>query len=407
MFEKSHSITLLFNASKVYDRQIIEGIGKYLQTSRADWDLYLEEDFMTRLEHLDEWSGDGIIADFDNPAIERALTKARVPVVAVGGSYQNKADYPDVPYVATDNYALVEAAFEHLKKKGIERFAFYGSPVNPQHRWAQERERAMLELTRKEGYECYVYRGHAVRPETWQYSLKRLTDWLRSLPAPTGIVAVTDARARHLLQACDHLGLLIPERFSVIGIDDDELARYLSRVSLTSVKQGCFDIGFQAARMLHRQLQGMPVSKAPVLVPPERVAERQSTDYKAIKDPLVMQAMHFIQHNACRGIKVDQVLDHVGISRSNLEGRFRDERGHSIHTEIHNEKLRRACKMLKETDEPATEIAGMCGYPSIQYMYAIFRKHFNQTPVEYRQANRPQSLEEAPDDNLSGKIAAI
>ena len=48
MFEKSHSITLLFNASKVYDRQIIEGIGRYLQTSKADWDLYLEEDFMKK-----------------------------------------------------------------------------------------------------------------------------------------------------------------------------------------------------------------------------------------------------------------------------------------------------------------------------------------------------------------------
>ncbi|AYA65988.1 XylR family transcriptional regulator [Alteromonas sp. RKMC-009] len=406
MFEKSHSITLLFNASKVYDRQIIEGIGRYLQTSKADWDLYLEEDFMTRLEHLDEWSGNGIIADFDNPAIEKALTKARVPVVAVGGSYQNKADYPQVPYVATDNFALVEAAFEHLKQKGIEQFAFYGAPLDSQNRWAHERERAMLELTRREGYECFVYRGHAVRPETWQYSLKRLTDWLNSLPEPTGIVAVTDARARHLLQACDHLGLLIPERYSVIGIDDDELARYLSRVSLTSVKQGCFDMGFQAARMLHRQLQGLPVSKAPVLVPPERVAERQSTDYKAIKDPLVMQAMHFIRHNACRGIKVDQVLDYVGISRSNLEGRFKEERGHSIHTEIHNEKLSRACKMLKETDEAAVEIAEICGYPSIQYMYAIFRKHFNQTPVEYRQAHRPQSLDDLPVEGLS-KFAAI
>ncbi|RDV25591.1 helix-turn-helix domain-containing protein [Alteromonas aestuariivivens] len=393
MFENKHSITMLFNASKVYDRQIIEGIGSYLQTSKVDWDLYLEEDFMARLDHLDEWSGDGIIADYDNPKIQAALQKAQVPVVGIGGSYKNPEDYPDVPYVATDNYELVNAAFQHLRQKGIQRFAFYGAPLDEHQRWAVERENAMIDITSKEGYECYVYRGHPVRPETWQYTIKRLSDWLRSLPTPIGIVAVTDARARHLLQVCDHIGMLIPEKMAVIGIDDDEIARFLSRVSLSSVKQGCFEMGYQAAKFLHKILQGYQGPKKPILVPPERVAERQSTDFKAIADPHVMQAMHFIRQNACRGIKVDQVLDYVGISRSNLENRFKEERGHSIHTEIHNEKLTRACKMLKESDESTADIARICGYPSLQYMYAVFKKHYAKTPIEFREASRPTTVE--------------
>lgn len=384
---------MLFNANKVYDRQIIEGIGNYLQSSKVDWDLYLEEDFMARLDHLDEWSGDGIIADYDNPEIQVALQKANVPVVGVGGSYRNPQDYPDVPYVATDNFELVNAAFQHLRQKGIQRFAFYGAPVDEHHRWAQERENAMLELTAKEGYECYVYRGHPVRPETWQYTIKRLADWLKSLPTPIGIVAVTDARARHLLQVCDHIGMLIPDRMSVIGIDDDEIARFLSRVSLSSVKQGCLEMGFQSARLLHKMLDGHKSPKRPILVPPERVAERQSTDFKAIADPHVMQAMHFIRQNACRGIKVDQVLDYVGVSRSNLENRFKDERGHSIHTEIHNEKLQRACKMLRESDESTAQVAKICGYPSLQYMYAVFKKHYKKTPIEYRESCKPSPVE--------------
>lgn len=384
---------MLFNANKVYDRQIIEGIGNYLQSSKVDWDLYLEEDFMARLDHLDEWSGDGIIADYDNPEIQVALQKANVPVVGVGGSYRNPEDYPDVPYVATDNFELVNAAFQHLRQKGIQRFAFYGAPVDEHHRWAQERENAMLELTAKEGYECYVYRGHPVRPETWQYTIKRLADWLKSLPTPIGIVAVTDARARHLLQVCDHIGMLIPDRMSVIGIDDDEIARFLSRVSLSSVKQGCLEMGFQSARLLHKMLDGHKSPKRPILVPPERVAERQSTDFKAIADPHVMQAMHFIRQNACRGIKVDQVLDYVGVSRSNLENRFKDERGHSIHTEIHNEKLQRACKMLRESDESTAQVAKICGYPSLQYMYAVFKKHYKKTPIEYRESCKPSPVE--------------
>ena len=53
MFENKHSITLILNASKTYDRKVIEGVGNYLQTSKVDWDLYLEEDFLARYENID------------------------------------------------------------------------------------------------------------------------------------------------------------------------------------------------------------------------------------------------------------------------------------------------------------------------------------------------------------------
>ena len=44
-----HRIALLFNGSKIYDRGIIAGIGNYLSSTRASWDLFLEEDFLCRL----------------------------------------------------------------------------------------------------------------------------------------------------------------------------------------------------------------------------------------------------------------------------------------------------------------------------------------------------------------------
>ncbi|MBN7826254.1 XylR family transcriptional regulator [Bowmanella dokdonensis] len=384
MFKAKHSITLLFNANKVYDRQVIEGIGHYLQSSKVDWDLYLEEDFLCRLEQIRDWSGHGIIADFDDVDIQQALQDSEKPVVGVGGSYANPADYPAVPYVATDNLALVRAAYEHLKQKGLERFAFYSLPFDEHHRWAREREKAILELVAQDGYDCQIYQGHCTRPETWHYAMNRLTDWIQSLPKPIGIIAVTDSRARHLLQACDHIGLVVPDNVAIIGIDDDDIARFLSRISLSSVTQGCFEMGYQAAKLLHRQLSDSRSGNKQILIPPAGVAARQSTDFKALKDPHVIQAMHYIRQHATRGIKVEQVTDYVGISRSNLEQRFRAERGHSIHTELHNQKLGRACKMLLDTQVSPADIASVCGYPSLQYMYAVFKRHFEQTPTEYR-----------------------
>lgn len=391
MIPEAHSISLLFNANKVFDRQVIEGIGHYLQSTKANWDVYLEEDFLCRLEHIKEWGGKGIIADFDDPQIRAALEGIQIPVVGVGSSYTNEAMYPDVPYVATDNEAIMRVAYEHLKLKGMERFAFYGLGEDESHLWAHERQQAMLNLCKAESRECAVFRGEPISAQTWQDNMNRLTQWLASLPTPIGIVAVTDARARHLLQACANINKLVPEHICIVGIDDDDIARNLSRVSLSSVSQGCFDMGFQAAKLLHRRMDNPSLRHKRVVVAPLGVVERQSTDFKSINDPYVIQAMHYIRQHACGGIKVGQVLDHVGISRSNLDNRFMDELGHSVHFAIHQEKLERACELLIHSNKAVKDIALVCGYRSLQYLYAVFKHHFELTPSEYRTRNKPPS----------------
>ncbi|PWC19651.1 D-xylose utilization transcriptional activator XylR [Brenneria corticis] len=386
MFEKRYRITLLFNANKVYDRQVVEGVGEYLQASQCDWDIFIEEDFRCRIDNIRDWLGDGVIADFDDQQIMRLLQDVDVPLVGVGGSYHNPADYPPVHYIATDNHALVESAFMHLKNKGLHSFAFYGLPASGGKGWAQEREHAFRQLIAAGQYQGVVYQGMETSPDNWQDAQNRLADWVRALPPQTGIIAVTDSRARHLLQVCEHLNIPVPEKLCVIGIDNEELIRYLSRVALSSVAQGTRQMGYRAAKLLHRLLLNrgdLPLQR--ILVPPIRVVERRSTDYRSVHDPAVIQAMHFIRYHACKGIKVEQVLDAVGMSRSNLEKRFKDEMGQTIHGVIHAEKLDRARNLLISTSLSIGEISLMCGYPSLPYFYAVFKKGYDITPKEYRE----------------------
>ena len=385
MVEKRFRITLLFNANKVYDRQVVEGVGEYLQASQSDWDIFIEEDFRCRIDNIREWLGDGVIADYDDQQIELLLQQVDVPIVGVGGSYHRAEDYPPVHYIATDNAALIESAFLHLKEKGVHRFAFYGLPLSSGKRWAQEREHALRQRVAQERYQGVVYQGMETAPENWQHAQNRLADWVQTLPPQTGIIAVTDARARHLLQVCEHLKIPVPEKLCVIGIDNEELTRYLSRVALSSVAQGSRQMGYQAAKLLHRLLdkQSLPLQR--ILVPPVKVIERRSTDYRSLYDPAVIQAMHYIRFNACKGIKVEQVLDAVGMSRSNLEKRFKDETGETIHALIHSEKLEKARTLLVSSSLAINEISQMCGYPSLQYFYSVFKKSYATTPKEYRE----------------------
>lgn len=384
MSGKRYCIRLLFNANKAYDRQVVEGVGEYLQASQSEWDIFIEEDFRIRMHNFRDYPGDGVIADYDDDAIEALLRGVQVPVVGVGGSYHLPQHYPAVHYIATDNAALVRTAFMHLKQKGLERFAFYGLPFCRGKRWAAERESAFCQLITREKYQSVVYQGMETTPDNWRHAQNRLADWLQTLPAQTGIIAVTDARARHLLQVCDHLHIPVPEKLCVIGIDDEEMTRYLSRVPLSSVVQGTRQMGYQAARLLHRLLNKESLPLQRILLPPVQVVERRSTDYRSLCDPAVIQAMHYIRNHACKGIKVEQVLDAVRISRSNLEKRFKEQLGKTIHGVIHAEKLNKAHNLLVATSLSINEISRICGYPSLQYFYSVFKREYGTTPKDLR-----------------------
>ena len=117
--------------------------------------------------------------------------------MAVGGSYENDADYPEaVPYVATDNFKLIKLAYDHLIEAGLFRFALFSVPESPSNRWAQEREKAFCTLIKRDRMDLQIYRGQITTAPSWDSAVENLVQWLHSIPKPVGIIAVTDARAR-------------------------------------------------------------------------------------------------------------------------------------------------------------------------------------------------------------------
>ncbi|WLI31491.1 DNA-binding transcriptional regulator [Pseudomonas rhodesiae] len=380
-----HRIALLFNGSKIYDRGIIAGIGNYLSSTRASWDLFLEEDFLCRLKGIERWQGDGIIADFDDPLIGEALAHSKLPVVAVGGSYEDASAYPKgIPYVATDNHGLMKLAYEHLIEAGLTRFACFSLPPAQANSWAQEREKAFRRLMQRDGLKVEVYRGLGTSAPLWDSAVEQQIAWLQSLPKPIGIIAVTDARARQLLQACLTAGIAVPEEVALIGIDNDPLTRTLTRVPLSSVIQGTETMGRTAAALLHQMLHGKPCAGTQILVPPEAINVQASSLHQPLGNPYVMQALLFIRQYACQGIKTAQVAAYVGVSRSSLESHFRKERGCSVHDEILRFKLAAAAKGLASHEQAIADVAAQCGFTSAQYLHTVFRREFGCTPREYQ-----------------------
>ncbi|MEO8022050.1 DNA-binding transcriptional regulator [Polaromonas sp.] len=390
-------VALLFHASKVYDREILTGIGDYVKQTRVAWDLFLEEDFRFRLDGIHEWEGDGIIADYDDPAVAQALTGAHVPVIAIGGSYEDPDCYPrQVPYVATDNRLLVARALEHLVEAGVTRFACYSLPESPLNRWAQERERAFSAWLLSNGAAGEIHRGLATSAPTWGSATKKLIAWLDSLPKPIGIVAVTDARARQVLQACIVANIAVPDEVAIIGIDNDTLGQHLTRIDLSSVSHGTAEMGHRAAQLLHQALSGSPVRGARVVIPPADVHRRASTARDVQHSPAVMRALYYIRQYACQGIRTEQVAETVGMSRSSLEMYFRRELKRSVHDQILQHKLEHCFALLTHTDTCIAEVARASGFRSVQYLNTVFRREVGSTPAVWRETKRTVEASRPP-----------
>ncbi|MGE0496672.1 MAG: substrate-binding domain-containing protein [Ramlibacter sp.] len=387
-----HRVALLFHASKVYDREIIAGIGSYANQTRVAWDLFLEEDFRFRLDGLEDWAGDGIIADFDDPAVCAVLSNMRIPVVALGSSYGDEGRYPEgVPYVATDNQLLVTLARDHLIETGLTELACYSLPESPLNRWAQERERIFQRLAERDHMHCRIHRGLATSAPMWNSASQQLIAWLQALPKPIGIIAVTDARARQLLQACILADIPVPDEVAIVGIDNDTLGQHLTRIPLSSVSQGTEAMGHTAAHLMHQMLGGARLGGVRIVVPPAGLQARASSARTAPHGPQVMRALHYIRQYACQGIRTEQVAAHAGLSRSSLETYFRRELKRSVHEEILHHKLGQARHLLTSTALNGAEIAEKCGFGSVQYLHTVFKRELGCTPRDYRESTNSQA----------------
>ena len=86
--------------------------------------------------------------------------------------------------------------------------------------------------------------------------------------ATTAIVAFNDVTCVGALSAADDRNLSVPEHLSLVGYDDTYLAR-IRHLSLTSVDNGNFAVGSQAAKFLLQRLdRPVPSSGSTCTRPP-------------------------------------------------------------------------------------------------------------------------------------------
>lgn len=125
-----------------------------------------------------------------------------------------------------------------------------------------------------------------------------------------------------------------------------------------------------------------------IIIQPEFVETRESTNITAVQDTDVSKALAFIQEHAREKIYVDDVVDATLTSRRLLEKRFQKILASSILKEIQRVRIEIACKALTNTDLLVAQIAEKSGFSSAVHMSVVFKKNLNVSPQAYRKRCR-------------------
>jgi LacI family transcriptional regulator len=373
-------VALLIETSNRYGRDLLYGVRDWMRESERWAIRFTEQGRRAPLPTwLKDWQGDGIIARVDSPQIAAALRRTRLPVVDVSAERYSS----EFSRVSIDNGAVARLAAEHLATKGFLDFAYCG---DRRFLWSRQRGVEFRRCLAEKGRRCVDFGEPAgtAKPGS-DAEIRAIARWLKGLPKPVGVFACYDGRALQVLEACQLLGLHVPDQVAVLGVDNDELVCELANPPLSSVQPNARRSGYEAAALLARLMGGEKKAVAPThQVQPVRVVERQSTDVVAVADVKVAAALKFIRRHACEGMDVGDVLRAVPMSRTRLEQKFKALLGHSPHRQLVQQRIARAKHLLAESKIAISEVAEQAGFDNASYLSVAFRRETGLSPFAYR-----------------------
>ena len=325
---------------------------------------------------------DGVIGRATRELADRTR-RLGVPLVNVWLS----SPVRDLPGVYADYVAIGRLRAEHLMTRGFRRFACLTFGRDR----AQEIERrAFLQTVSDAGFECHatVIKSYAQRNQRrWQQRQQLIAESMDCWTPPVGVFVGAEHVGRQVAQMCLNRGWHVPQDAAIITGQNELTLCEHPAPSLTSVEVGFERIGYEAAHLLDRLMDGESPPAEPILLPPVGIVVRESTDFFAVEDAVVAAALRFIADHIHEPIGVPDVAAAVSTSRPTLNLRFRKHLGRPIAAEIRRLRLERAKRELAQSDQTIYRIAHDAGFGDAKTFSKIFRREVGMTPREYRRKN--------------------
>lgn len=390
---RRRQVAVLIDFSRSYGRGLMSGVAKFVR-EHHEWSVQSEEWRWvdTTPTWFRNWKGDGAIAWVETPDLAAVIRGLRVPTVDVRGSV------PDcgLPLIGTENEIVANLVAEHLIQRGFRHYAFCGFiGAN----YSDQRSHLFKERLAQAGFDCAIYDPPEMSRDAEIIELEKrgllfqshLARWLKSLPKPVGIMTCNDIRGHQVMNACRRLELTVPEEVAVVGVDNDEIFCELSDPPLSSVALDTVRIGYEAAALLEKMMDGGKPPDRPVLVPPREIVTRRSSDVLAMSDRQLAAGARFMREHVFDVLTTNDMARAAGMSRRVFERRFLAQVGRSPKAEVLRLRLERVKDLLTDTDWNLAQIADRTGFKYGEYLHTVFSQKLGMTPGEFRRNGKLES----------------
>ena len=380
---KRKRIALLVETSLGSGSEILRGIAEFAR-NHDNWEIFhAARGLVDQVpDWLETWEGDGVIARIQSENMLQSLKDLSIPVVDVLGVPPH-----NLPLIRVNDEQISQQIGQHFIDRDFRHFAFYGIEGES---WSQRRGEAFRKVS--ESGESFAWinslRGISEGNAAHFSKLKQL---LLGLPKPCAVMVCSDQCGLTLLEACRAAEIIVPEQLAVVGVDNDLALCEISTPNLSSVRGGHRRVGFEAANLLNKIINGEPTPSERILIPPNQIVVRESSDSRSISDPEVRNAIQFIREHLSEPITNEDVAKAVGLSRTRLQVRFRDEVGVSLHAFLAEMRLRRAERLIQSTNLTFADIAERCGFRHHEYLGYILKKARGITPRQLRMQAAPSA----------------
>ncbi|MGN6727408.1 MAG: substrate-binding domain-containing protein [Tepidisphaeraceae bacterium] len=378
-------LLLALNREEAFDRRAFHGV---MAVARHYGDIAMHQLWGETFEVAKrKYVVDGIILSSGDREIVGSAVATGKPCVNIANLFEM---HDQACVVGTNDLAIGRMVAQHYMERGFEHFAFYTTGYTEYFR---VRQQGFVDAVRAAGFDCAIgpeYPDPAVGGDVVDPAerIEQVGRWLASLPKPLGLLAPHDRYAHEVIDICNNVGIQVPAEVSVIGVDNDDYTCMAMSPQISSVETNAIRIGQQAVEVMRAIVLGQEPPPTPVLVPPVDIVLRGSSSATAVADTEVALAVQYIHNNVHKRVTIENVVEHVLISRRSLEKRFLAATSRSLMEEIRRSRVAHAKRLLVHTELSLGEIARRCGYLRQQRLSKVIHDETGMTPGAYRKSHR-------------------
>ncbi len=371
-----------------------EGALQRAQEKRCPWMVEVAGPGAARALELGDCLG--ILGLFSKAVAEsEALRKTSYPVINVSNRWGPLAGMGNF---LSDDVAIGREAAGHLMERGYKHFLIVGETKK---QFVKERIEGFrfrlgdLASSCEEFARDFLTALHAqTMPSFIHQTEEALRPIFQRMPMDVAVFATNDWLAGLVQRVIlEHY----PERAhttAVLGVDDEQhTSWYLGPLAgLSSVRPAFHGMGAAAMEwmMEHPGDRDAILREETRRFPPERVVMRASTAGGACPDPLTGRMIRWAWQAMQEGnkVQVSDLASHFQMSRRTLDRKFSQHLGMGAGDYLRTQRLDMAVHLLRSTDLTMAEVSQRCGYSKQDTLSTIFRREFDQTPMEFRRESR-------------------